>query len=398
MSAWIRYIKKLLLLALLFPLRLLPVRKNRVLLINDLSYNYAGSPRAVADHLTAVFPNRFAVFFSVQDSRLHERLKASNITPIKVNTFRYFVCAMTAKVLLTNSGGFSYLPLRKSQYVINTWHGGGAYKKCGLHMYEDTPLFRKDLALSSTKTNLFLSSCTRFSEVFEEDMLIPRSVFWEIGLPRNDMIMHPDAASREEIRKQIGLSSDEKLILYAPTYRKVADNYFNDSIAIEYGIDPDRVCAAMEKRFGGKWRFAFRLHPCAVNRDEIPHHCMNLSYYEDMQDLLLAADAMVNDFSSSMWDFMLTGKPCFTFAVDLQHYIETTDVYTPVSEWPFPQATNNDELEKNILEFDEEKYAAACKRHYKALGGCETGEATKLVCDRIYEVCFGEKHKEGSVK
>ena len=110
-----------------------------------------------------------------------------------------------------------------------------------------------------------------------------------------------------------------------------------------------------------------------------------------MRDLLLAADAMVNDFSSSMWDFMLTGKPCFTFAVDHQHDIETTDVYTLVSEWPFPQATNNDGLEKNIFEFDEEKYAAACKRHYEALGGCEAGKATKLVC-------FGEKHKEGSEK
>ena len=76
------------------------------------------------------------------------------------------------------------------------------------------------------------------------------------------------------------------------------------------------------------------------------------------------------------------------FAVDLQHYIDTTEVYTPVSEWPFPKATNNDQLEKNILEFDEDQYRQDCRRHYEELGGCETGETTRLVCERIYGVCF----------
>ena len=115
---------------------------------------------------------------------------------------------------------------------------------------------------------------------------------------------------------------------------------------------------------------------------------LDLTDYEDMQELLLAADAMINDFSSSMWDFMLTGRPSFLFALDLQHYVETTEVYTRVSEWPFPKSVNNDELEKNILNFNEEDYAASCQRHYKALGGCETGEAAKLVCERIYQVCY----------
>jgi len=58
-----------------------------------------------------------------------------------------------------------------------------------------------------------------------------------------------------------------------------------------------------------------------------------------------------------------------------------------VSQWPFPQAVNNDQLEANILNFDEKVYQAACDRHYQDLGGNETGEATKLVCQRIYEQC-----------
>ena len=114
---------------------------------------------------------------------------------------------------------------------------------------------------------------------------------------------------------------------------------------------------------------------------------LDLSDYPDMQELLQTADAMLNDFSSSMWDFMLTGRPSFLFAVDLEHYVETTQVYTPVKDWPFPRSTNNDDLEKTILEFDEAAYAAACRRHYEELGGCETGKATELICKRIYEKC-----------
>ncbi|MBE6947184.1 MAG: CDP-glycerol glycerophosphotransferase [Ruminococcaceae bacterium] len=382
-----RYGKKLAMRAMLFPLRILPVKKNRVFLINDLAYNYSDNPKFVADYLQKNYPGEFELVFG-GDAPADPEV-AKNIQFVKRNSLQYFVKAMTARVLLTNSGGFSYLPLRKKkQYVINTWHGGGAYKKCGIDMYVDTPYFRKDLKLSANQTSLFVSTGTRFSDVVSGSMLIPREVFWEVGMPRNDYLVRTDETLRQAVREKLGLKTDEKLILFAPTYRKPDDNYFKESIAISYGVDVDRVIAAMEKRFGGKWKFAFRFHPRVINREELPGgNCMDLSDYPDMQELLCAADAMINDFSSSMWDFMMTGRPSFLFAVDLEHYVATTQVYTPVSQWPFPQAVNNDQLEANILNFDEKVYQAACDRHYQDLGGNETGEATKLVCQRIYEQC-----------
>lgn len=244
--------------------------------------------------------------------------------------------------------------------------------------------------LASKGTDVFMSTCSRFSDVVSESMLIPRDIFWEVGMPRDDRMLNQDQTHRDKIREKLGLAEGEKLILFAPTYRKIDDNYFRDSVAISYGVDCERVCKAMEQRFGGKWRFALRYHPCVTNRADMEDMgVMDLTDYEDMQDLLCAADAMINDFSSSMWDFMLTGRPSFLFAVDLDHYVKTTKVYTPVSEWPFPQAVNNDELESNILNFDEEAYAEACRHHYESLGGCETGKATELICERIYRRCFG---------
>lgn len=390
MDELIRYAKKLAVRACLMPIKLVPIKKNRVMLVNDLSYKYAGNPKFIGKDLEQLYPGKFDIVVSVNDPSAYAHLVERGIKVVKFNSLAYFFHGLTCKVFVTNSGGFSYLPIRKKQYVINTWHGGGAYKKCGTDMYNDSEMFRKDLRLQGDHTSVFLSSCKRFTEEISRAMLVPKKVFWEIGMPRNDIMLRGDDELRRKVREKLSLKEDEKLILFAPTYRKINDNYFKDSVAISYGVDTKRVCAAMEKRFGGKWRFAMRYHPCVVNRGDMEDMgVMDLTDYEDMQELILASDAMINDFSSSMWDFMLTGRPSFLFAVDLDHYVATTDVYTPVSEWPFPQSVNNDELEKNILEFDEEKYAAACKRHYEALGGCETGKATQLVCERIYEQCFG---------
>ncbi|MBQ9929201.1 MAG: CDP-glycerol glycerophosphotransferase family protein [Oscillospiraceae bacterium] len=383
-----RYVKKLLIRMLLTPLRLLKVKKNRVFLINNLSHKFAGNPKYVAQYLMEHYGQELDIVISVKRPEDYAHLRQQGFTVVRFNSLQYFVKAMTSKVFLTNSGGYSYLPLKKKQFVINTWHGGAAYKKCGTDMYSNSPIFRADLKLQGRQTGAFLSTCSRFTEEFSRALIVPKAVFWGIGMPRNDLMLHPDEALRRQVRARIGLAEDEKLVLFAPTYRKVADNYFRDSIAISYGLDSDRVVRALEKRFGGKWRFAVRYHPNVVNRQDVASDgVLDLTDYEDMQELLLAADAMINDFSSSLWDYMLTGKPCFLFAVDLEHYVATTEVYTPVSQWPYPQAVNNDQLEKNILEFSEENYAEACTRHYEALGGCETGEATGLVGEKIYRLC-----------
>lgn len=391
MDELIRYTKKIAMRTLLFPLRLAPLKKNRVMLVNNLSNKYADNPKYVAEYLDRVYPNQFELVIAVKQPEEYDELRKRGMKVVRVNSAEYFYNAMTSAVLLTNSGGFSYVPLSKRNYVINTWHGGGAYKKCGVDMYNNTTLFRKDLLLRADQTNVFLSTCKRFTEVVSKAMLVPKEIFWEIGMPRNDMLIHTDEALKERVRAKIGLQKDEKLILFAPTYRKIQDNYFKDSVGISYGVDAERVCKAMETRFGGKWRFAVRYHPCVTNREDLQvDGMMDLTDYEDMQELLCVADAMINDFSSSMWDFMLTGRPSFLFAVDLDHYVETTQVYTPVSEWPFPQSVNNDELEQNILNFDENDYAEACKRHYTDLGGCETGKATELVCQRIHDIAYGK--------
>lgn len=380
---FIRYIKKITMSFLLFPMRVFPIVSNRVVLCNCLSYKYSGNPKYISEYLKEHYSRKLDLIYIVNNKKDYDYLNRQGIRTVKAHTLKQYYYEMTCKVYLTNSGGISYLPFSRKQYVINTWHGGGAYKKDGDFDSESSIFYRLETNLTARKTSIILSTNHQFTKIHIDTMRVPANKFWEIGMPRNDILIRGDEGKIKKIRKTIGLNEKEKIVLYAPTYR-----YIKGPAAILYNIDSRRVCEALTKRFGGKWKFAMRLHPTIENRDGIiPPDVIDLTDYEDIQELLLAADAMINDFSSSMWDFMLTGKPCFIYAVDLQHYVATTQVYTPVEEWPFPKSTNNDELEKSILNFDEVKYHEDCERHYNLLGGCETGQACEQVCKRIAEVC-----------
>lgn len=388
MDEWMHLIKKLAMLVLLLPLRLLPVKRNRVLLNNGLSHNYSDNPKAVAECLCKDYPGCFEIIFAVDAPKECLLLRDKGIKAVEFHSPEYFYYAMTAAVYLTNNGGYSYLPRRKKRLVIETWHGGGAYKKVGICMYQNAKIGRFELKLAAKNIDAFLSTSKCSTDMYSEHFLLPRSVFWEIGMPRNDSLVCGDVGEREEIRSHLGLSENERLVLFAPTFRRLDGRKAPDLIS--YGIDPVRVCAALRTKFTGTWRFAFRFHPGVRNRNSVPAEGeLDVSEYEDMQELLRVTDVLITDFSSSMWDFMLTSRPVFLFAVDFDYYLQTTDVYTPTSDWPFPKARDNAELEKNILGFDEKRYAKDCARYYAEMGGCETGKAAQLVSRRIYEHTFG---------
>ena len=398
MSGKLRIWEKKTMCALLYPLRLLPLRQNRVLLNNGLSHNYSDSPKAVAEYLTTHYPGKLELFFAVDRKADTALLQKQGIRAVRFRSLRYFLIAMTASVFLTNNGGYSYLPLRKSQLVIDTWHGGGAYKKCGIDAYPDKREGRRELDLAARKTGIFLSSSRVTTEILSKAMCMPKSVFWETGLPRNDLLIHGNDALRKTVRQRLGLTSDERLVLYAPSFRRKNGDSRNKAVGIEYNLDCGALCAALERRFGGCWRAAIRLHPGLRSRMIQSTDALNVTNYEDMQELLLATDVLVTDISSSVWDFLLMKKPCFLYAPDLGTGFEKADTYLPVREWPFSCADSNEKLCENIRLFDNAAYLRACEAHYEALGGCERGKAAELVGERIYQWSKTEKTAFGPKK
>ena len=114
---------------------------------------------------------------------------------------------------------------------------------------------------------------------------------------------------------------------------------------------------------------------------------LSATVYPDIQELIVAADVGITDYSSWICDFMLTGRPGFLYTPDLADYDQERGFYYPLSETPFPIAETNDELEEKILSFDEAAYAVKNEQFLEARGCKENGTAAKQIVEIIKKQC-----------
>jgi CDP-glycerol glycerophosphotransferase len=282
---------------------------------------------------------------------------------------------MTAKIVITNDTLTAFVPFRKSQIVINTWHGGGAYKSSGIHneKYIYDKFVLKKMADDIT---FFVSSSRVFSENMSRFYFIDTKKFLPVGMPRNDIFFSSQENICREIKRKLGVKPEYGIVLYAPTFRGRISH-----AAVPTTMDTAKVLNALSSRFDKKFVLLFRMHH-SLSGKKIENG-FDVSAYADVQELLLITDVLIADYSSVMWDFSLTNKPCFVYAPDILDYKEKSGFSTPIEEWPFPVAETNEQLEENITSFSPETYIEKIKRHHLALGSFETGTARMEISNLI---------------
>lgn len=383
-----RYIIKIIAILLLLPMKLFPINMKKILLLNDMAGNnpnYSGNIKYIIEYVLKNHKNDFLIILPLGMKNNH--LKSSfpnNVKVVTLNSITYFYHALTCSVFITTNGGISYIPFKKKQIVINTWHGV-AYKMMGLDVVNDN-ILKKALKLAEQKTDYFVSPSSDFSKSIKSAFLIPEEKVLNFGLPRNDIIFDKKRHRqiRDKVKAVFDIAIEEKIVIYTPTFRTVEGNIFGKHQLGPYDLDFEMVIMSLENRFGGSWVLAIRLHPslAKINLD-LPSNVINMSNYEDPQELFIASDAMINDYSSTMWDFGLTYKPCFIYASDLNEYNSEIGFYTNPKEWPFPIATNNEKLSKLIMDFKLEKYKDKLDFYFKNMGNFEKGEASKQLVNLI---------------
>lgn len=394
MLAFIRFMSKVGMLIVLFPLRIFPIKKNRILLLNGIlnfDGKYGCNPKYIAKYILKYYPNKFEIIYPLGKNRNKKELQNKGIKTVVRNSVKYYYYCLTSKFFITTSGAISYIPFKKSQVIINTWHGGGAYKKMGLDMNNNF-FYKLDCKLTEIKTSYFLSSNKYFSNIIQKSLLIPKEKILEIGMPRNDLFFEKHDEIVKKVKEKFNLKEKTKIILYAPTYRPKNGNYFLPHELGNYEINIKEVINSLKNKFGGEWIFGLRLHPSVANLlKELPDNIINMSDYDDVQELLYTSDILINDYSSIMWDFVQTKKPCFIFANDLEEYENSTGLYTKPSSWPFPLAETNEELIRNINNFNNEGYLENVENYFDWMGSFETGHACEKLCNKIYEIYKNEK-------
>ena len=389
--AFIRFSLKIGMLILLFPLRIFSVKRNRILLLeNILNFDaqYNSNTKYISEYLLKNYPNVFEIVYPLGKKRDFSIFKGKSVTPVKLGSFKYYYYVMTSKFFITTSGAIAYIPFRKKQIVINTWHGGGAYKKMGLDTTNNF-FYKLDCKLTAKKTSYFLSSNKYFSNVVNSSLLISYNKFLNIGLPRNDIFFKDYSNIAKKVKNHYKIDENKKIIMYAPTYRPFKGNpFFLKHELGPYEIDTELILEELKKKFSGEWVFVLRLHPSIAEliQKNSNEKVINVSDYDDVQELMCASDILINDYSSTMWDFVQTKKPCFIFAKDLDEYENSTGLYTQPSSWPFPLARNNQEFVETIRIFDNEKYLKVVEYYFNWMENYETGMACKQLCEMIYNI------------
>ncbi len=369
--------------ALLRVFYVFPIKRNRVLFECYREKQYGCNPKYISEKLNELYGREIEIGWSFRKPDNFRYLEETGVKVLKSQTLECFKYALTAKVICMNTYYKPMMPRRRGQYFIRTWHGGGAYKKVG-KLQKMTYLQRKFLSFQEQGADLYISSSEAFTRLTLRESFGYTGEVMEVGMPRNDILINGRSGVSEKVRSALGIDKNKKLALYAPTYRD--DVYMSDIVP-----DYKRALSALEKRFGGEWQMAYRGHHVVMyfDKGELAKGAVDATMYPDMQELLLAADCLITDYSSCIWDMSLTGKPVFLYAPDLKKYSAERDFFTDIHSWPFPLSESDAELENIILSFDTDKYASDIDRHHRELGSFESGRASEAVAGRIYDICMG---------
>lgn len=376
---------------LLSVFRIFPIVKNRIVFVCNYGKSYACNPKYVFLALREKYGEELQYVWVL--NKKHLELEGQAVQ-VKNKSMAFFYYMLTARAIVGNNALGSYLPKRKGQCFINTWHGGGAYKKVHFDVAV-SEADRKIYEIFAEQTDCHLSSSKMFTECMSKSTKVPEERFLEAGMPRNDRLIgdflqsgksgaeEPDK-EKEEILKKLGVPKElwqKKILLYAPTFRGETNHgYFQNS------LDISAVLKSLEKRFSGEWILLFRGHPKMLSVEM--EQCIRVTDYEDMQEILLCADALITDFSSVMWDYMFLQRPGFLYIPDMEELEKENRFYTRVEDWPFECAVSNSQLCQIIEHFNRQEAMDKIEAHKRLLGNVETGEACEKVAAYIYKkVC-----------
>ncbi len=300
---------------------------------------------------------------------------------------------------------------RKGQYYVNTNHYTLSIKTLGL--WRGTGFSKMAYLVSKNDSDMIddLIIDSKFCELNSPKGLVYNGHCLKTGAPRCDVLYGDRTAKKREYRRRNNLPEDAKILLFAPTFREGAKDGKRFVYSEIWSIDFKRLIDNLEKRFGGTWYICFRVHPQLAagfddyDNPDIRGRVLNESQADDMYEIMAAMDAYMTDYSSACFEAGFTKMPVFIYADDIQQYEKdrgalywnlTTDDKRnihcnqdifPGEEWvfPFPVATNNEELEENVLGFDSAAYEKRLESFHNDIGLVFDGKASERVAEEIYK-------------
>lgn len=382
----IKYLLKICIFWGLHVLYIFPIQKRFVYFTAFSGKHVCCNPKYIYEYMQKqCLPYRY-----VWCSENKDGITEKNVIFVRANSFKSIYYSLVAGIFITNNQVPDYIPFRKRQMIIETWHGGGIYKKDG---YGDASHYRYSVTSflgkrKRERLHYFISSSRLFTKYGLNDFCLEEKKFVPYGMPRNDIFFNKKKikATYEKVRTLYGIDENKFIVMYAPTFRGDAC-----SAVFDFSLDVERIADAVQKRFNKETVFLLRGHHSfgmsGISMDK--ENTVNVSDYPDMQELICAADMLITDYSSTLWDWSLTLKPAFLFVPDMDIYISDRGTYMPIADWGFPFAKTNVTLCEKITSFDEDLFSRNMHKHHKELGCYEDGHASGRIVHDIVEYIEG---------
>jgi CDP-glycerol glycerophosphotransferase len=360
------------------------IRDDMIVFDSQRGKRYSCNPRAIFEELRRRRPDLDFLWISADGQfSLPEGART-----ILKNSREHYEALATARVIVANTVTVPWYRKRDGQTFLQTWHGT-PLKTVGFDSTTLTEQRRPALERISrdvAQWDILISPNPYTTQIMRRAYRYHGEVL-ESGYPRNDLLKAPDAKERgAAVRAGLGIEPDKRVVLYAPTWRD--DLIIGDRRRRPYDLALDVKTAR-----------------AALGRDHVlllrAHHHMatdrawrrndgfvvDVTEYPDITDLYLAADVLITDYSSVMFDFAVTGKPMLFFAYDLEHYRDTVrglyfDLY---AQAPGPVLRTSDEVVDALGAESYEGHRDAYAAFVKTYCPYDDGLASARVIERTWE-------------
>lgn len=299
--------------------RLVPVKKNRVFCIMTHDDGEGSNVSIVYQAMQKADVNYSFSFLTQSDVRAVESF--SNARCLINFFFRKPYQLARAEIILMDNVflPYAYLRRRKGTKVIQLWHGTGTIKKFG----QDTntgKLKSLEKRANSNITHLIVNS-PAMKGLYAGAFGVKEEKVHALGLPKSDEFFRrineieicKENAYKNEIYQRYGIPSNKKLILYAPTFR---DNKEQNPRLIE-------LLEELGQKLPDEYCLGLRLHPHIAHsfeEQQLGKNICQMSFEQDVNTVLMAADLLITDYSSIIFEYCLLKRPMIFYAYDFEDF------------------------------------------------------------------------------
>jgi CDP-glycerol glycerophosphotransferase len=298
-------------------MRMLPIDKKTIVFESNLARSFGDSPRAIYNELVRRGDTRNKVIVCNKPVRhFDEKTRV-----VKRHSLAFVYYMARSKYWVNNHNFPFYLRRRKKGVFVQTWHGTPLKRM----MFDQDNFYGRDsgyierVKQAVAQWGMLVSPNPHTTKVMRSAYRFIGPVV-ELGYPRNDILLSSSANhTATRVRSSLGISSDKTVVLYAPTFRDDKPTK-SGRFAFEWPFDAYRWA----EQVGSSVVLLVRTHNLVSNKPLIPkdlaHKIIDVTNYPEIQELFLASDVLVTDYSSSFFDYAILQRPILFYAYDLENY------------------------------------------------------------------------------